>query len=364
MPIIEFNTILTNILKFEKNQLVIRPLDNVGNTCYINCVLQVLFNIINTNINYDGKIIFNKIILNHNYDHIFSSAKFFELLLMYSSSSSSSSSGSSSNSNTIDLRQHLSDFRVIIGKFNNSFSGQEHKDAHELLLYLINCIHESMGEQFKNEELLLKRCTSEESYKSFKSSMYSFSTKNYLESFVTDKFSGQMLLQTKCNKCNNVSNMYEIFNILELPLEPNTSEISGLKERFEYFSKITLLDKYFCNNCQILTEAYQKRTLHILPDILFISLNRFVNLEKETSNFYFTDNNINLIDFKSNPADKNQIYKLVSMICHYGSIDHGHYISRIKDLNNEWLEINDDNISKWDNKTNGSEIYILVYRGT
>ena len=131
----------------------------------------------------------------------------------------------------------------------------------------------------------------------------------------------------------------------------------------KYFCDLSDLDdteKYACDVCKEKTTAKQRRTLWKLPSVLCISLNRFIHMNKDVSNFELSDT-IDLNDYCSNSQNP-IIYDLQSMACHYGSMNRGHCISRIKEPNGRWIEINDDSISKWNGSTNGSEIYLLIYR--
>ena len=91
-----------------------------------------------------------------------------------------------------------------------------------------------------------------------------------------------------------------------------------------------------------------------LGDVLFISVNRFNNLQKDSSIINITEY-INL-----NENDVPIRFNLISVIMHHGSKDHGHYVSYQK-RKDKWFLFNDDRVYEVDNFDMGYG-YIFIYK--
>ncbi len=372
-----FNTILnsisilqTRISKIHTNNLSPKPMLNFGNTCYLNSILQILFNhpII---IDLSQSDVITYLRHNSKYKQIIVGAKLIELSLLYILSDtdiptdimnhpSKEQSSELQIQNQKKFFQELSNFKIILGHFNAEFNGSHQNDQHELLCCLFNILHESFCHEIDMPESVyqLPDC------KNFiNEALTSEIRKKTCESIISQHFTGQILQRTHCQVCQNVSKVYSTFKILELPINVECDS-SVIESRLCYFMKITDLmneNVYACDTCRTSTNAKQRYTLWHLPKVLIISLKRFTeNIGKDTSCFKYSEQ-IDLNDYCS-VSNEPIIYQLQAMACHYGSLQRGHCISRIRNATTgEWFEINDDVISKWNGQSNGSEIYMLVY---
>lgn len=180
-------------------------------------------------------------------------------------------------------------------------------------------------------------------------------------------------IETTCESCKNVSKKTDktiIHNIFFIHGKTNLlQEISYTKEN---------IDSYLCDMCNkdkdnknIRTKATVERFLTKIPDVISIS---FAN--KYTGQicplFYpmnfgiCSSNNSNEKDEKDEKDEKEEVvekkekYVLLSTIEHFGSINSGHYMSRVK-RGNDYFITNDFAINKLDNMNISNISYIIFY---
>lgn len=298
-------------------------LANLGSTCAINSLIQILYRnskikniIMNANvqegtITYELKDLFNA--LNHN--------------------------------QTISPNRFINNFYII---FKNTFNRYEQIDICELYIFLIQKIHD-------------ETCYSIEANKNF---INIFEEHNYnIALYNNNKYSdiynnlqGSYMNTIECLGCGHINRVFEPFIYIGLDIIENLSINELLSKTF--ITETRSKDKWMCDKCLNNCNYNKSSIIWKYPEILFISLNRFKEMNKKNND------NVN-IDIELNIHKK---YKLHAIGLHYGIIEGGHYNS-ICNINNNYYIFDDTSIIKIDKndidiennvlKTNNS--YLICY---
>jgi ubiquitin carboxyl-terminal hydrolase 36/42 len=286
---------------------------NLGNTCYINSVLQCF--------------IYNDCF--QKYHNLKDLEKVIEQIDLH-------------NHGQMHLTCSIPGFINFFFDKKKSFKRFQQNDAHEFLIEFLdilinNCVEKSLDEytNFVNEHSFI-------SWNTFlKNNKYSPFLKNY---------HGQTKLNITCSCCLNTKEVFEEFNTINLNVE-NKSSVTNLF--INYLKKETISDNlnlYYCEHCKSEQVSDRKISLSLLPDVLIITLKRYTYENKNFEVVY--DENIKIKDHESIKS-----YHLSSVIHHIGGLHDGHYSTSVK-INGIWYHIDDDSVSVC---TKTENAYILFY---
>ena len=187
-------------------------------------------------------------------------------------------------------------------------------------------------------------------------------------SIISDLFLGLYLNEIVCVNCNNISYSYDPFNVLTLEVsDVKLNLFTSLQECFSNFLKVENVE-YTCDCCK--EKTISKKTLHIfyLPEKLVIHFKRFKYINGRNSklnnsiNFPLENLYINSIA-DINSSEKNP-YELYGVVHHSGTSNGGHYVASTKNpINNAWYNFNDSSVSKIKDKdVIDISAYILFYQ--
>ena len=192
-------------------------------------------------------------------------------------------------------------------------------------------------------------------------------------SIITDLFTGLFYSEITCTECSNISTSFEPFTIISIPTKDNIE--TSLDECLTEFSKEEILsgdNKYQCTECNKKVDAKKKLYIWESPEILIIHLKRFKNEGSNTSKtnstvkFPLYDLQLNNNYSEINKMD-DHVYDLKAISEHTGTCNHGHYVAHCKnDINNKWYEFNDERVMHVPDEKIAGEIvtknaYILIY---
>jgi ubiquitin C-terminal hydrolase len=206
-------------------------------------------------------------------------------------------------------------FKHLIGVYCDKFAGFRQHDSEELLYFLLDRVHEetktkakisdvAIGQELceyyilkktivndidsaktedKDKYIKVLQDTVRENYNldlQLQSLEY---WKKYVESnysIITDIFTGLFCSEICCDECKNFSATFEPFNILELSLVKKTGEqLTTLKECLDEFSSPEKIS-YKCDICSTQSNktegtATKRMTIWKIPDKLIIQFKRF-----------------------------------------------------------------------------------------
>ncbi|MCO5561639.1 hypothetical protein L7F22_015260 [Adiantum nelumboides] len=188
----------------------------------------------------------------------------------------------------------------------------------------------------------------------------SLSKKTAVQTVVQDVFRGTLSHITRCSSCGQESSgSQKAVDFYELEL--NVKDLGSLRESLDNYLSVEHLDgenQYVCEFCKILVDATRCTKLRSLPPVLIFQLKRIIfdaktaSRKKVTSKFGFPlvlDMSSRLtMDGTSDPdRERSQLYDLSCILLHKGSTTNsGHFIAHIKDdSNGEWWHFNDEYVS-------------------
>ncbi|KAG6793804.1 hypothetical protein POTOM_003027 [Populus tomentosa] len=211
--------------------------------------------------------------------------------------------------------------------FAEHFRCGRQEDAHEFLRYVIDACH--------NTCLRLKKL----SWKGIE---------NGGDGSVVKKiFGGALQSQVKCLCCNCESN--KVDEIMDISLDVLNS--NSVRDAMQKFFQPEVLDgnnKYKCENCKKLVAARKQMSVLQAPNVLVIQLKRFEGIfgGKIDKAIAFEEVLV-LSSFMSKTSqDPQPKYNLFGIIVHSGySLEAGHYYAYIKDAIGQWYCCNDSYVT-------------------
>ncbi|KAJ7155933.1 hypothetical protein C8R43DRAFT_415806 [Mycena crocata] len=270
-------------------------------------------------------------------------------------------------------------------EFNELFRSTMHQDAHEFLNYLLNKIVEEIEEDRKSaesgtatpsvgEDVSLPSTLVSKIPPTIATTTTNSGASPQNATLVHKLFEGVLTSETRCLTCENVSSRDESFLDLSIDIEQNASVTACLRQ-FSASEMLCQKNKFFCDVCCDLQEAEKRMKIKRLPNVLALHLKRFkyqedvqkyIKLAYRVA-FPFELRLFNTVD---DIDDADRLFNLFGIVVHIGSgPHHGHYISIIKTMGS-WLVFDDDNvypiteadIPKYFGESNSGSAYVLYYQ--
>ncbi|CAH9104311.1 unnamed protein product [Cuscuta epithymum] len=227
------------------------------------------------------------------------------------------------------------------------------EDAHEFLRYVIDACH--------NTCLRLKKLQRQRKKAGIRSAVGGDENESTI---VQQIFGGALQNQVKCLSCGAESN--KVDEIMDISLDVLHS--SSLKDSLQKFFEPEILDgnnKYKCDKCNKLVAARKQMSLLQAPNVLVIQLKRFEGIFGGKVDKLINFEEVLVLSSYLTKAnqDPHPEYKLFGTIVHSGfSPDSGHYYAYIKDAMGCWYCCNDSYVSHSSLQEVLSEkVYILFF---
>lgn len=327
----------------EKDIKIMVGIHNIGNTCYMNSVLQCICRLplvrrnlaslevlaYNRNSRAKGKLLqaFNDTVRNLN---------------------SPTSTGSF----------YPYGMRNAIGTISAQFLGYHQHDSAEFFRKLIEGLNEETNrvttkplyEEMKGDSRELIPSIADRWW------AYSLSRDN---SFITDIFQGQYFSTISCD-CKHKEYSCDTLFDLSLTLPSINTFSCTLYDCFDSLIRETSVPEYKCQNCKEKGKCRSKVEFYRLPKVLVIQLKRFIismsRAQKLDTEVVYPDT----LDLKKYCRNDCAKYKLHGISSHSGSLSSGHYIADVFE-DNRWYTCNDERVFVSDFPKKFSSAYLLFY---
>ncbi|XP_048478051.1 ubiquitin carboxyl-terminal hydrolase 8 isoform X4 [Plutella xylostella] len=252
------------------------------------------------------------------------------------------------------------DLRNEVGKHQRAFRGCEQQDSHEFLTILMDWLHDDLQvpTHQPTKETLPPAEKAWQEYTKCK------------ESLVLRLFYGQMKSSVHCKTCSASSLTYESFSNLSLEL-PSKHNRCTLQDCLNLYLHGETIPGWNCPNCKEKRDAVKKLDISRLPPILVIHFKRFyVDPKEYMCNAYrkkqtYIDFPLEDLDMRpfSLHGSSNQLYNLYAVSNHYGSMEGGHYTAYCKSsVYGKWYKYDDHVVTEIPaSEVKSSAAYILFY---
>ena len=276
-------------------------LTNVGNSCYMNSVLQCLFNIAITMGNISEAT-------DSNSHHTDTFSVLFE-------------EWKSSIGKCVNPQVFKTTMGALCPKFNNC----NQQDAHEWMTTIIYALR-----------------------------------KTPLIGGIIKQISGKFLSVVECDACFTPYEQNEPFNCMELPLLPSLSQavLVELLAKFEDKEVIPVTRQRQCPGCKQIASATRCLSVSDTGDWLVISIKRFVKVANQLHK------NKRWVSYPlTGLAINNKMFDLYGIVSHSGTCSEGHYTASVRS-GKIWYTCNDaviQRVSQAKAASFNKEVYILFY---
>lgn len=325
---------------FTKHCVGVKGLYNLGNTCFMNSVLQPLMHIpdlVTYFLSYSGKAQHRRANCTENQAGKPCVACELDALCVRMF-----------NGNKKPVCP--SELLYAIWRGSSEMAGYEQQDAHEFFICLRNSLHKDIGGQQYNCSCVVHQL-----------------------------FAGVLQSDVTCPLCRAKTETYDPFLDISLDLMHHGDYMASIEDCLENFSKTEsiLMDSYTCPHChQGVNDVLKRMTIRSAPKILVIHLKRFehgstrVKIDKHISFPLFLDmykysaeyqEDDSMTNFGLTEGDEALPYRLIGAISHVGSLDSGHYTSYVV-YRDQWFFI-DDALVDLATETDvlNSQAYMLFY---
>lgn len=262
-------------------------------------------------------------------------------------------------------------FKTQIQKFAPRFVGYAQQDSQEFLRYLLEGIHEDVNRVLEKPKPMIlddNRLDSKNDKDKAKEYWNAYIHRDH--SHIVDIFVGQLKSELKFTDCGHRSITFDPFWDLSLPIPKNQTDVS-LDDCLKLFMREEELEaeeRPMCSKCKMRRSCTKSFSIHRFPRILVIHLKRFSQERygrKLTTLVDFPVKGLNLAEYSSEGGQK-VTYDLYAVSDHSGSVHSGHYTAICKNpYSGEWFTYNDTRVTPArSNQALSTEAYLLFYEQT
>uniref|UniRef100_A0A672UH95 Ubiquitin carboxyl-terminal hydrolase n=1 Tax=Strigops habroptila TaxID=2489341 RepID=A0A672UH95_STRHB len=328
-------------------------LRNLGNTCFMNSILQCLSNTKELR-DYCLQNQYLRDLNNNSRMRTALMSEFAKLLqLLWTSSPNESVSPS--------------EFKIQIQRYAPRFVGYNQQDAQEFLRFLLDGLHSEV-----NRVLVRPRASTDTLDHLPDDEKSRQMWRRYQEredSRISDLFVGQLKSSLTCSECGYCSTAFDPFWDLSLPIPKKSYGEVTLMDCLRLFTKEDVLDgdeKPTCCRCKARTRCTKKFSIQKFPKILVLHLKRFsearIRTSKLTTFINFQLKDLDLREFASQSCN-HAVYNLYAVSNHSGTTMGGHYTAYCKSpISSEWHSFNDSRVTPMSSShIRSSDAYLLFY---
>ncbi|XP_020248080.1 ubiquitin carboxyl-terminal hydrolase 21-like isoform X2 [Asparagus officinalis] len=286
-------------------------LRNIGNTCYLNSVLQCVIH----------TVPLVEKLRSFDHDHPYSSgySKYFCSLCALRNLVASCMANPGWSIAPYDFTDNLR-------KISFDFELGLQQDAHEFYHGLLDNLHNScLDPSSKDHPLSMEK-----------------------NSLIKDIYGGISISQLKCTECGHCSNTPE--PLLDLSLE--IADADTLKDALESFTKVERIEetKFTCEGCKLQVLMDKQTKIDHAPPVISLHLKRFrndgVTIDK-IDKFVEYPLELDLRPFICYPKEEEQtVYDLYAVLVHEGTASYGHYYSLVRSSPTIWHRMDDSMVTR------------------
>ncbi|XP_068621767.1 ubiquitin carboxyl-terminal hydrolase Usp2-like [Battus philenor] len=254
-----------------------------------------------------------------------------------------------------------------VQRFAPRFMGYSQQDAQEFLRYLLEGLHEDVNRVTIKPKPILTEIDDNLSDSAKAAEAWS----RYLrmeDSRVGDIFVGQLKSTLRCTHCNHDSVTFDPFWDLSLPIPSRTGNLK-LQQCLQHFVREEELDgdeKPTCSKCGVRRKCLKWFTVQKFPQVLVLHLKRFSPTERFRGKLSvcveFPLSGLDMSPFAASRTAQ-PVYNLYAVSNHSGTTYSGHYTAYCKHpYTAEWHEYNDSRVTPINPRNVVSpEAYVLFY---
>nr|XP_020727638.1 ubiquitin carboxyl-terminal hydrolase 2 isoform X2 [Odocoileus virginianus texanus]XP_020727639.1 ubiquitin carboxyl-terminal hydrolase 2 isoform X2 [Odocoileus virginianus texanus]XP_020727640.1 ubiquitin carboxyl-terminal hydrolase 2 isoform X2 [Odocoileus virginianus texanus] len=328
-------------------------LRNLGNTCFMNSILQCLSNTRELR-DYCLQRLYLRDLSHSSRAHTALMEEFAKLIQTIWTSSPN------------DVVSP-SEFKTQIQRYAPRFVGYNQQDAQEFLRFLLDGLHNEVNRvtaRPKSNPENLDHLPDDEKGRQM--------WRKYLEredSRIGDLFVGQLKSSLTCTDCGYCSTVFDPFWDLSLPIAKRGYPEVTLTDCMRLFTKEDMLDgdeKPTCCRCRARKRCIKKFSIQRFPKILVLHLKRFsesrIRTSKLTTFVNFPLRDLDLREFASENTN-HAVYNLYAVSNHSGTTMGGHYTAYCRSpVTGEWHTFNDSSVSPMSSsQVRTSDAYLLFY---
>ena len=256
-------------------------------------------------------------------------------------------------------------FQRTLGFHNLQFKEFKANDSKDLLLYLLQTMHEELNYFGDNLPIRLpqpNQCNRESTFVHF---MNFYNNQNF--SIISKLFYGTYETITTCKQCKTTIYNFQKFEFISFGMFKYKNKrfdiMNGFKDNEEP-QELKGNNKFFCSNCKMLKEALITCKIIQPPNKLIINIDYGKNKKYHPSNIKFGDT-IDITKFVNFNFGTPIRYELTGICTHFGySGEYGHYITFCKHKEQRnWYSFSDSSCNeiKYKNDIYKGSPYILLY---
>lgn len=246
---------------------------------------------------------------------------------------------------------------------NKSFQFGRQEDAHEFLRYLIDHMWKAC---LMNLDINVNNNNSNKLSSNNNNIINSKLDPRVKETtLINHIFGGYHRSQVLCLTCNTRSNTFDFFMDIILDIR-NAKSLEEALKRFTQQETLENENAYKCGVCRKKVTARKKFTVYKEPNVATFQLKRFDSdriFGGKIIKFISYPEELDLRPYMSDPTKSSMKYQLSAVLVHVGhSTNSGHYFCYIKNSNNFWYRMDDSNVSLVSiNTVLAQQAYVLFY---
>ena len=318
-------------------------LPNLGNTCYINTLLQCLFN-------------------NPHFKHVKKTSTLGKALCpVYDQYR---------KKDRVDTRLYTEFFQQCRKELAGLMDVAEQNDMQEFYFALVTRLIEGQGAEVGAGEAEARLKLAESRVATFqkgrdaedlffaKLDVAWWRDNKKTWSALVPAFTGQLVGQIKCAGCSYILQNPELFTNIDVDMTAG-----DLSASFAAFFAADSIDGWKCDRCGYVSGANRCIRLTRMPKTLVITLKRFDPLTGAKKNCSVTIPKVLTLPDETHVFDKEVTYRLFAIGCHKGNQFGGHYYAVLQDRDSgAWYKVDDDVVFEMrGNDMAGNEPYMLFY---